>query len=819
MSAGAGRFDRLLYTDCASGTGRGAGGGFQVQAQSPGVDSGLSKLAVGSLLYEVQVPWLNQRLPVGEFPLGFAHACGVGYATGQSRYLGKELSGPRHGNHLDDCLLTKNGDLYGAIRPAQLWRARLWRDEPWPGKECPPLDPSEIEAGPLTVEAVADWARERPERGPVLARLLSVLEDPRGKRVVIVSDGADEAMTWIAAATLLLPARHALGVSFKVFSSVPLQAGHRITAAPATLFPQIHPGTTGSAFVLDARTCAADEVAVSERAAFFTGHFTGNGDPYDVVDAAELADALGGQAADGLGNRDTMLTAWALTRPDDQLPEPTALEEWLTTAPQDLLDEHGAAVAARILQAAPSVRALRWIDRAVADKRLAADPAVSRVQLFAAELAEARAGQHPMPPAEVLPGVPLGASAARDAESELSSALVLGDDRQADLLLCLARRHGILPDIAQPPVRQRLMTFAASWLDRQAGYHLDGWALRAEVLDCAHDELHRRLAMNGVESVAPVIKRLNRYFGDRADLSDPLDRHIQASLIGAEPKPQRAGRLRALLAAAGALRDPAAAADAATALQHALIQWRAVSGDVAVTVLTGLPSSLPVESLIADRAAQELAHMSQRPTRELLDLLAGLERQGRAPASGKLADLLAADRQVGSFIVRAADDRVRTDQRYLDDTIKVLQRADQGVVAARIDEVLAACLSAKHPQLGAFILARLRSPLPRLLVERWTATLGTRDLVGDGLWYVACIDYEDLPGKRAEQLTAAVREYGQALPESSFDVWYHEVARQLGPTKRDLWERALPTEPDTVRGGSRLGPRLVLWRPKDGGRP
>ena len=61
-------FGRLLYTDCLPGTGRGAGGGFQVQAQSSGVDSGQSKLAVGSLLYEVQVPWLNQRLPIGEYP-------------------------------------------------------------------------------------------------------------------------------------------------------------------------------------------------------------------------------------------------------------------------------------------------------------------------------------------------------------------------------------------------------------------------------------------------------------------------------------------------------------------------------------------------------------------------------------------------------------------------------------------------------------------------------------------------------------------------------------------------------------------------------
>ena len=175
-------FDRLLYTDCLPGTGRGAGGGFQVQAQSSGVDSGQSKLAVGSLLYEVQVPWLNQRLPIGEFPLGLAHARGEGYGTGQGRYVGKEAAGGRDGNHITDCLLTQDGDLYGALRPAQLWQSPLWRDVQWPGRECPPLDAADLEAGPLTVDAVADWARARPERAAVLARLLTVLEEPAGAR-------------------------------------------------------------------------------------------------------------------------------------------------------------------------------------------------------------------------------------------------------------------------------------------------------------------------------------------------------------------------------------------------------------------------------------------------------------------------------------------------------------------------------------------------------------------------------------------------------------------------------------------------------------
>lgn len=803
-------FERLLYTDCLPGTGRGAGGGFQVQAQSSGVDSGQSKLAVGSLLYEVQIPWLNQRLPVGEFPLGLAHAHDDGYGTGQGRYVGKEAGGGRDGNHVTDCLLTRNGDLYGAVRPAQLWRSLLWREEPWPGKECPQFDAADLEAGPLTADAVADWARARPERGPVLARLLTVLEDPGGRRVVIVSDGPDEAVTWIAAATLLLPARRALEVSFKVFSSIPLRTGHRVAAAPASLFPQITPGRGGAAFILDARTCAADEGEVSERAEFFTGKFTGDGDPYDVVDAVELADALG-NPRQHLGDHDVMLTAWALTRPDEPVPEPSALSRWLVSAPPPLLAEYGPGVAALILDATPSAAMLRWIDSAVSVHRLAVDPAAVRVQLLTAELAEIRSpGGGAVPFQEALPAAQLSDEAYRDAESELSSAILLGSDQQADLLLCLARRHGITPDL--PALRDRLDLFVNAWLDRPGGYHPDSWALRAELLDCAHDVLRDRLVSGGVAGVAGAIRQLGRYLGDRDDMSDPLDCHIQASLIATRGQPGRLDRLRQLLASIARFAEPPTqAADAATAaarLQRALMEWNAVDGEVAITVLTELPDSLDAEPAFSARAAEQLARLSEKPSRTLLDLLARLDKHGKAPPSGYLASLLTSDRYVRTFIQRAREDRTRTDIGYMEGTVAGLRQADPAVIRARLDEVLAACLQARYWRLGAHVLASLKPPLPWMLVERWAETLGTRDLVGDGLWCVSCLDYESLSDKRQEQVAAALRDYAKTLPKEKFDAWYEEVARLAGPERRDLWESVFPS--DAPR------PRINLWRSRDG---
>ncbi|MGH3211083.1 MAG: hypothetical protein ACRDNO_25325 [Trebonia sp.] len=805
-------FDRLLYTDCLPGTGRGAGGGFQVQAQSSGVDSAKSKLAVGSLLYEVQVPWLNQRLPIGEFPLGLAHARGEGYGTGQGRYVGKEAAGGRNGNHLTDCLLTLDGDLYGAIRPAQLWQSQLWRDAQWPGRDCPRLAAGDLEAGPLTVDAVADWARAQPGRGAVLARLLTILEDTAGKRVVIVSDGPDEAVTWIAATTLLLPARAALDISFKVFSSVPLRSDHRVVAAPAALFPQIAPGQSGTAFVLDARTGAADDGAVSDRAAFFTERFTTGGDPYDVVDAVELADTLG-DSRQHLGGHDAMLTAWALTRPDDPLSEPAALSRWLSAAPPALLDEHGPAVAALVLDAAPDPAVLRWIDGAAAAGRLAVDQAAVRLRLLAAELGEIRDGQGTVPVKEVLPVAPLDAGAYRDAESELSSAILLASNQQADLLLCLGRRHGISPDL--PALRDRLDSFVTAWMNQPGRYHPEEWALRAQVLDRAHDLLRHQVSTGGLQSVREAVQRLNRYFGDRVDLTDQLDCHIQASLIAEGGRAGHVDRLRRLLApVTHAAKSPtleATAAAQAAALQHALLDWNAVDGTVAVTLLTELPDAVGVEPAIASRAAEELATMSEKPSSTLLDLLVRLDKQGKAPPSRALADLLDADRYVQAFIQRAHDERTRNDVAFLDDTLDVLRRVPPAVVQARLDDVLAACLQSTHPLLGAFVLDALKSPLPRQMVERWGRTLGSRDLVSDGLWCVRCLDWEALPDRRHDQLATAVRDFAKTLPKEKSDVWYDEVARLAGPTKRDLWEGVFAQE--TSRS------RINLWRNRDGGRP
>jgi hypothetical protein len=800
-------FDRLLYTDCRAGTGRGAGGGFQVQAQSPGVDSAQSRMAVSWLLYEAQNAYIVQRRPVEDFPPGFAHACDEGYGTAQSRYVGKEATGGRQGNHLTDCLLTRDLDLYGSTRPAQLWRSDLWRAEPWGTREYPPFA-GDLPLGPLTVDAVAVWLKDRKERGSVLARLLSVLEDQAGKRVVIVASEADEAMRWITAATLLLPARLALEVSFKVFSSNPLRAEHRIVAVPKELNAQLVSGRGDSVLILDAEVCAIDDIAASVRASFLVDQLFSVDDPYDVVDAVELAESLThGPRPD---EPDAMLTAWALTRPADPVIDPAALARWLKNAGTQLQRDYGPAVTGMILEANPTADLLRWLDQALGRGVMEFDAVTVRVQLFGAELAEARAMT--ASPADVLAEVPLGVDARRDAESELSSAILLGSDAQLNLLLWLARRHRIEPELTAEPMRRRIEEFVGDWIDRGARYDPNRWVRKEEILDSAQEALRARLHEGGLDAVRPALERLFRYFADRiGDPSDPLDRHLAAAAIADRPSRDRPAQLDALLD--HLLRSRSLDASA-IGLQQALLEWGAVGPDEADLIITRLPEWIAILPEIV-RVAM-LALEAEDPSERMLNVLSSLDRRKIALPSGSLADLLAADRDIRAFLEATRTNEFVVDQRYFRAMVARLGQAAPAVVKLRQVSLLQACIDCRHPDVGGEVLIVLDSGKPRSgqakpLIDRWKQHLLHRP--GDiaaVIWGVKCLDHPELPGKRYEQITAAIREVRGTLSPATQKKWFQEVHQQLQPAQREIWAE--------VAGQDAGKPRINLWKTRDGGR-
>jgi GTPase-associated protein 1, N-terminal domain type 2/GTPase-associated protein 1, middle domain len=798
-------FGRLLYTDCRAGTGRGSGGGFQIQAQSAGVDAAQARMAVSWLLYEAQNAYIVQRRPVEDFPPGFAHACYAGYGTAQGRYVGKEATGGRQGNHLTDCLLTRDPDLYGSVRPAQLWCSELWRTQPWDTPDCPPFA-GDLSPGPLTVDAVTDWLKDRKERGPVLARLLSVLEDQSGRRVVIVAAEAGEAMRWVAAVTLLLPTRRALEVSFKVFSSNPLRAEHRIVAVPRELNAQLAPARSDSLLVLDAEGCAMDEIETTERAGFLVDHLLSVDDPYDVIDAVELAESLGG----GL-ERDGMnatLTAWALTRPADLLLEPLALARWLSQAGAALQREYGPTVAGMILAADPSADVLRWLDQSLARGVMEFDAGPVRIQLLGAELAEARE-EKPVP-ADELAAVDLGFDARRDAESELSSAILLGTDAQVNLLLRLARRHGVQPELTAAPMRRRIEDFVGNWIDHGLRYDPGQWVHCEQILDSTQEALRARLHEGGLAAVRPALERLFRYFADRiGDPSDPLDRHLAAAAIAARPVRERSAQLRTML---DLLLSSPSLEVSAVALQQALIDWSALGPAEAELLISHLPEQIRILPEVVTVAVTQLE--AEEVSEHTLEILASLDRRRVTIRSSSLAGLLAADRDIRAFLEATRTNEFVVDQRYFDGMTARLGRADPEVLKLRLGSVLRACLECRHPYLGSEVLsvleARKLRPSPgRLLLDGWQQELGGPGTIDALVWGVRCLRDPDLASKRREQLTGAIRTFRESLSRDGREALYQQVQQRLQPDEREIWAEVAAQN----TGKSRIN----LWKSRDGG--
>lgn len=773
-----GAFDRLLYTDCRAGMGRGAGGGFQIQAQSNGVDQAQARMAVSWLLYEAQDAWIVQHRPAKDFPLGFAHACADGYGTAQSRYLGQEATGGRQGNHLADCILTRDPDLYGPTRPAELWRSDIWRAEPWDSTDCPQLE-GEPPAGPLTVGAIAAWLQEYPPRATILGRLLSVLEAPARQRVLIVATSPDEAMAWIAAATLLLPMRLALDISFKVFCANPLRAEHRIIAVPKELNSHIAPGQSDSSFIVDAENCLSDGAVVSDRARFLVTQLRNADDPYDVVDAIELAESLG--LSDGASDADLVLTAWALTVPSGPLADPAALQRWLQGASPQALHEHGAAVANRILGDTPSADALRFLDAVAHQGQFAVDPVTLRGQLLRAELAEAHEGI--TPPAQQLPSAGLDFEARRDADSELTSAILLGSDAQADLLLRLAHRHGIT---LQPgPLAGRLQEFAGRWV---AGHFTaadpEGWALHDEILAFADDELRARLAQNGTDDVLASLRRLHPHLTGRfVDPTDPLDTYRRVAAVAALPAMRRAAGLHALLL--DITRSSVPASEIA-GIQHVLVEWGAIHPAEAFEVIASLPESIEIDPDIVKIASTGLLQRAGKPDRQLLDLLAILDRRGLVPEAPPLAAICEADRNVRIFLEAARDRRIVSDNEYARNALAHLSRANPVIFRVRLRSIVAACLDCPRPDLGAALLRDIPSQRKGVLVL-WAAELEGPNPVRAALWGFNCVQDPALPSRTRTQMMGVIQDLAGRLQPASRERWFLDVSRHLPPEEAQAW--------------------------------
>ncbi|MER7076766.1 hypothetical protein SAMN02982929_05513 [Saccharopolyspora kobensis] len=525
-------FHSLYYTDCGPGQGLRGGAGFQFQAVSPDTTDEMMTVVQRSALYEAPVGWMRDKRPVEDYPPSLVHVHNGVYATARGVYLGAETGGVREGNQFTHALVATDAQLYGPIRPAQLWDAPWWVEEPASSTECPAV-PAEPEAGPFGVEALREWVLGQQNGELWLLAVHSAVDrvhDEGAPRVVFISEDPAAVMRWIAAATLLLPQERALRVGFRVFATNPQFSEQEVLAlhpdwAGSLAEPERHTDFT----VFNLVTGKHREAEASDSALHWVSRFL-RADPYDVVDAIELSHQFArgrGAARPSTGDR-LAAGVLALEEPVSGQESAMALAEWLADPPAVSAADVLEPVLAAVLAAEPGVPVLARL--AGLDLEQAGQV---RFALLRAEIGEIIRGTSTGDRA------PLAENRWRRDEVERATRLVEGATgavlpERMDLLLRTAARFGVRPrlgNFAEPAAR-----FVEWWAQHpHAAVDPSSWTCGAEFVDLLRDVLARRLEGPWGDEVAAAIKeRWWRLLAPTvSDPFMPLDAAVASAAVAA----------------------------------------------------------------------------------------------------------------------------------------------------------------------------------------------------------------------------------------------------------------------------------------------
>jgi hypothetical protein len=507
-----GGFGSLYYTDCRPGQGLRGGAGFQFQAASPGVAPEAMPLVQRTALYEPPVPWMRDRRPVADYPPSLAHTAeGDLFATAAGCYLGQEANGAREGNQFTHAVVTRDPADYGSVRPAQLWGAPWWATGPDPATVLDELA-AHPEPGPLDVETVCERVRAAAGGEARLTALLSAihhLADREHRRtVVLVSANPEAAACWIAAATLLLPAPDALRISFKIFVADGQYGCHDIIALhPEWAGQWANTGSGSGLAVFDLDRGDHTAVEATAAAGFWVPRLLAE-DPYDVVDAVELAGQFARARADDAGvptGADRL--AAVIVAAGERLPRLGCVEEaagWLLTAPEDAMRIARDPVLAAVLDARGRAPVLRALAAAAGGRGWASAALQIRRALRSAEISEALTASdgvavlrmftalEPLPPLEG-PGQDWPDEDRECGRVEIEEALRGARPDQIPALLTVARRHTVAPVTVM--FRSAAYQFAEWWVNqRDPALAPERWQAPPEALDWVRDVLRGWLA-------------------------------------------------------------------------------------------------------------------------------------------------------------------------------------------------------------------------------------------------------------------------------------------------------------------------------------
>ncbi|MFC7342277.1 GTPase-associated protein 1-related protein [Saccharopolyspora griseoalba] len=429
-------------------------------------------------------------------------------------------------------LTTADAQLYGPIRPAQLWGAPWWADEP----DAPEVQ-AEPEPGPLTAEELRGWVLER-DGAALLTALHSAIDRALdgGPRVVLVAPDVEFAVRWIAAATLLLPQERALRASFSAFAG---DTGAQVLAAAE---PGEHPGAVR--FDLAA---APPEVEPTGSAKHWVPRFL-VADPVDVVDAVELAHQFARARSEASAGQADRLAAGLIVLGEHASPaDCRPLAAWLRDAPAPSGTDVRGAVLSAVLAAEPPRAVL--VDLA---ENVGEHTGRVRIALLRDELDEILHGD-PVAEPQPLEPLPWTEEEAEQARILIRNAAAAAPAERFDLLLRTATRFGV--PLRAGGFAEDADRFVRWWADHPRVEVVPGeWPCREELVGRLRDLLAHRLAGPEADNVRRDVAAdwWPLLLDAATEPGEPLD----AEVIGAAVAAGGPAREQVVTTFAEQLRDP-----------------------------------------------------------------------------------------------------------------------------------------------------------------------------------------------------------------------------------------------------------------------
>ena len=643
-------FGTLIYTDCRPGQGLDGGAGLQFQAVSEDVDGDAMAVVQRHLLYEPPSGWMRDQRPVEDYPPSFAHVAAGCFATAAGVYLGREANGTREGNQLTHAVTTRDPGAYGLLRPAQLYGASFWTGKPAGTTRCEAV-PADPPPGRLDTEVVHEFVSGHPDGPRLLAALLTVLsrsDDGQAPQVLFIADQVEPVLTWTAAATLLLPHRQALGIGFKVFTTTPAHSAQRVLAVhPGWDTPPASVDRPEGYLVVDLLAGRWSEIETSGLADRWAATFCA-GDPFDTMDAVELA------AASGLAPEAAASLARVAVLGEPPEPQYAGqIVAWLADGPPDQVESYGPAVAATFTAdvTGQPVGLLRELDRATHSGRFPGQAVPVRLALLATELRTA--AERGTPPAAEVPRVTADEWLAEHTDQARTMAVDTLNDSRADgfaAVLTVARSYGIPLSFAE--IGPAAEAFVADWARRpDAGYQVSRWAARREFVDRLRDVLTERVERSpDARAIGDAWHRLLQV----TDPTAPLDQVLIGARMAAARGPDRLAVLTELMNSA-----PPSDRAAVTALSECLWRWTLPDRAELRALLGAMRVDAELDAGVIDRFVK---HRTGAGTLEKADLeLVGLLTSRNLLRPGRFVDRLLAEERMVRKICAALPTRDKHD--------------------------------------------------------------------------------------------------------------------------------------------------------------